>query len=323
MVDTSALEAIFRGSVKLKSDESCLIITDTLQEHIGWAFVDFAKTITDKVKITVIAPANEHAQEPPTDAALEMLEYDVQFLITSKSLSHTKARKAASAKGARIASMPGVTEDMINRCCAINCESLKQRSQKLHKLLSQASLIRVTTLMGTNITFTKGDSDWFGQNGGSFDFPGAFGNLPEGEVSFSPAACEGKYIVDASFPDMGILEEPILFEVKNGSVVRITGVRSDEIRARLDAVGPQAYKVAELGIGLNEKACIIGNVLEDEKVMGTVHIALGNNISYGGDNDVPLHLDGVIRDPDIFVDDKKIMQNGEFLGVFEEDDADV
>jgi leucyl aminopeptidase (aminopeptidase T) len=55
---------------------------------------------------------------------------------------------------------------------------------------------------------------------------------------------------------------------------------------------------------------VIGNVLEDEKVIGTVHIAVGNNLSYGGDNDVPLHLDGVIRKPDIYIDGKKIMEKG-------------
>lgn len=85
------------------------------------------------------------------------------------------------------------------------------------------------------------------------------------------------------------------------------------VRRRLDLAGEKAYRVAELGIGLNPKAKIIGLVLEDEKVLGTVHIALGNNLSFGGDNDVPLHLDGVILKPDIYVDGKKIMSRGKFV----------
>ena len=95
-------------------------------------------------------------------------------------------------------------------------------------------------------------------------------------------------------------------------VYEITGERAEEVIKRLDRVGPMAYLVAELGIGLNPKAKVTGNILEDEKVIGTAHIAVGNNLSYGGDNDVPLHLDGVITRPDIYADGKKLMQKGRF-----------
>ena len=148
---------------------------------------------------------------------------------------------------------------------------------------------------------------------GSFDFPGAYGNLPEGELSFAPKTCEGTYIVDASFPELGLLDSPLTFKVSGGIVNEITGELSEKVIQRLDKVGPKAYVVAELGIGLNPNAKVMGNILEDEKVIGTVHIAVGNNLSYGGDNDIPLHLDGVIRDPDIYVDGQKIMANGKFL----------
>ncbi|MCK4520976.1 MAG: aminopeptidase, partial [Nanoarchaeota archaeon] len=74
-----------------------------------------------------------------------------------------------------------------------------------------------------------------------------------------------------------------------------------------------AYSVAELGIGTNNKAKITGNILEDEKAMGTAHIALGNNKSYEGKIDVPIHVDGVFFKPTIIVDDKKIMENGKLL----------
>jgi leucyl aminopeptidase (aminopeptidase T) len=163
------------------------------------------------------------------------------------------------------------------------------------------------------MTFTVGKSQFFGKDGGSFHNPGDYGNLPEGEVSFAPETAEGVFVVDASFPGLGILGSPITFKVKGGMVREIAGERSDEVKKRLDRVGPKAYKVAELGIGLNPKARIIGIILEDEKVIGTAHVALGSNISYGGDNDVPIHLDGVIKIPDIIVDGKRIMRAGRFL----------
>lgn len=313
MVNESAIRAVFEGSLKLKSTESCLVVTDAIKEPIGRVFYKYARKITTRTELIVILPTKEHGAEPPENVAEKMLQYDVQILVTEKSLTHTKARREATAKGARIATMPSITEDIANRCLDIDYDALKEEAKRIYGLLKGASAVRVTTGSGTDIIFTVGKSEFFGKDGGSFDYPGAFGNLPEGEVSFAPETCEGVYIVDASFPDLGLLESPLTFKVRNGSVYEITGSRSKEVIDRLDRAGPKAYIVAELGIGLNPKAKVIGNVLEDEKVKGTAHIAVGNNVSYGRDNDVPLHLDGVITEPDFFIDDKKLMEKGKFI----------
>lgn len=312
MVLENAVRAVFEGSLKLKAEESCLIVTDTIKEPIGRAFYEYAKKISPNSKLITIEPTKEHASEPPEDVAGEMLKFDVEILVTEKSLTHTKARRDATSIGARIATMPSITEDIANRCLDIDYEDLKRRSNELYNIFSISKRIQITTELGTDITLTLGASTFFGKDGGSFDYPGAYGNLPEGELSFTPESCEGVYVVDASFPDLGLLDSPLTFTVKNGAVTGITGSHSEKVKKRLDAVGPKAYMVAELGIGLNPKAKVIGNILEDEKVIGTVHIAVGNNLSYGGDNDVPLHLDGVITKPDIYVDNKKIMERGRF-----------
>ncbi len=310
MIDQHAIKAVFEGSLKLKPTESCLIVTDTIKEPIGRAFYEHAASISPEVEIVVIEPTIEHGTEPPEDVARKMLEYDVQILVTERSLTHTKARREATANGARVATMPSITEDIANRCLDIDYDALKRESRRLYGIFKKADMVRVTTERGTDITFTVGTSSFFGQDGGSFDYPGAFGNLPEGELSFAPESCEGIFIVDASFADCGLLSSPLVFKVTGGMVTEITGTGADQITKRLDRVGPEAYKVAELGIGLNPKAKVIGNILEDEKVIGTVHIAVGNNLSFGGDNDVPLHLDGVITEPDIYVDGVRFMKKG-------------
>lgn len=313
MVTENAIKAVFEGALKLKPTESCLIVTDTVKETIGRAFYEYALTITDRAYIAVMDPTEEHAAEPPEEITQKMLSYDVQMLITEKSLTHTKARIKATQRGARIATMPDITEDIANRCLDIDYEELKKESNRIHDILKKSKEIKVTTPSGTDITFVVGEGMFFGKDGGSFDYPGAYGNLPEGEISFSPETCDGVYVVDASFPDLGLLKSPLSFTVSGGVVKEITGELSREVIERLDKVGPRAYVVAELGIGLNPKAKVMGNILEDEKVIGTVHVAVGNNLSYGGSNDVPLHLDGVMRDPDIYVDGKKLMENGKFL----------
>lgn len=313
MIKEDAVKAVFTGSLKLRSQESCLIVTDAIKEPIGRAFYEYAKKITPRTKLIVIEVTEEHGAEPPEDVASQMLEYNVQILVTDKSLTHTRARRDATGKGARIATMPSITEDIANRCLDIDYRALKNESNRLYNILKGAQKVRITTLLGTDITFTVGPREFFGKDGGSFDYPGAFGNLPEGEISFSPMSCEGVYVVDASFPDLGLLTSGLTFKVAGGIVCEITGEQSNKVLQRLDHAGSRAYQVAEVGIGLNPKAKITGNILEDEKVIGTVHIAVGNNLSYGGDNDVSLHLDGVITSPDIYRDGKKLMDKGEFL----------
>ena len=81
----------------------------------------------------------------------------------------------------------------------------------------------------------------------------------------------------------------------------------------LDAVGKNARNIAEFGIGTNDSAKLSGVILEDEKVKGTVHIALGNNVSMGGKVNVPIHLDGVMKKPTVYLDNKILMKNGKLL----------
>ena len=70
--------------------------------------------------------------------------------------------------------------------------------------------------------------------------------------------------------------------------------------------------MAEFGIGTNPFLHLSGNLLEDEKVKGTIHIAFGNSASMGGSNQVPVHIDCLIREPDIFADDVQVMEKGEW-----------
>ena len=82
------------------------------------------------------------------------------------------------------------------------------------------------------------------------------------------------------------------------------------LKQQLNAKGREAYNIAEVGIGTNHQAQIDGAILEDEKVLGTVHIALGNNSAMGGKVSVPIHLDGLIRSATLSVDDRILLENG-------------
>ena len=103
-------------------------------------------------------------------------------------------------------------------------------------------------------------------------------------------------------------------EVKE-NYAKIISNNKDSLRLKeiLDNIGMDAYNIVEFGIGTNPNAKITGIVLEDEKVRGTVHFALGNDLSYGRKNDVPIHLDGIVKEPTIIVDKRIIMKNGKFI----------
>jgi leucyl aminopeptidase (aminopeptidase T) len=308
-----ATETIVKDCMNIKENESVLVITDSEKRLIGDTLFQAAKKVTSKVSYSEIPIGKSNGQEPPEGCAEDMLNYDVIFLATAMSLSHTKARINASEKGARIASMPTVTEDIIKRCININYNELKQTHDKLREKLINSNKIRITTESGTDVTTSL--SVTHGQTAGLLHNKGDFGNLPTGEVDsgVKEGSTNGTIVVDASFAGLGKLNSHLKLEVKDGHVVSIEGNKADKLHEQLKPHGEKAYKIAELGIGTNPKAEITGNTLEDEKVLGTVHFALGNDLYYNGNNDVPIHIDGVVTKPTIFIDDEKIMDNGKLL----------
>lgn len=315
MIDKNAANAIFKGSLKLEGHESLLVVTDTDKLGIAEELLRYALRITAEADITVMEPASVHGTEPPRDVAQQMKLYQVLLLITKSSLTHTSARREATLKGARIATMPGATEDMINRCLDLDYERLRDVSGKLAMMIRKARRVKLITAKGTDMDFTVGPTGIFGEEGGVYDRPGAYGNLPEGEVAFAPSDSNGRLVIDGTFPGLGLLSAPLVMEIREGMARSVTGPGADKVKERLDSIGPAAYKVAELGIGLNPKARMTGNVLEDEKVVGTAHVAVGNDLSFGGKNDVPIHLDGVVTAATVHIDDKLILSNGEPRGI--------
>ena len=302
-------EIVLKKCLGLKKNEKVLIITDSKLYGLSKQFFTEAEKITDKVTLIKIPIPKVHGTEPSKKIANDMLKYNVELLITTKSLSHTKARKNACKKGARIASMPTITKGAIKRALNIDYEKLKWRNKKLMKILTKGKIAKVTTKKGTDLVMNIKGRKCFDDNG-IYDKKGLFGNLPAGEVAVAPVegTTNGVYVVDASFGGFGKLKKPLKIRVKDGYAVKITGSKAKCLKKYLK--NKKYRNIAEFDIGTNPKAKVSGCVLEDEKVIGTVHIALGNNISLGGKVNVPLHLDGVIKNPTVWIDKKKIMDNG-------------
>lgn len=308
-LDKSA-KIILKNCMGLKNIESCLIVTDSKLRLIGNALYKASLKTTNKSKLILTTVPETHGTEPPKNVADEMLKHDVILLATTKSLSHTKARENASSKGTRIASMPGITEAMMERALNVDFNKIKNLNNKIIAKLKNKNKIRITTKTGTGIEFKIEGRKWIGDEG-IYTKKGAFGNLPSGEIFIAPleGKTSGKIIVDASIGGIGKVDKNVDITVKEGFIADVNGGKIAK-KFKKSLKNKLCGNVAELGIGTNYKAKITGNVLEDEKVAGTCHIAFGNNRHFGGKVDVPFHVDVVIKKPTIYADKVLIMENG-------------
>ncbi|MEK6892125.1 MAG: aminopeptidase [Nanoarchaeota archaeon] len=312
MLLNKSANIILRDCMALKKNESCLIVTDKKLKSIGELLFRNSLKICKKSKLIFTNIPKSHGSEPPKNVAEEMLNYDVILLATIKSLSHTRARNAATNTGARIASMPGITEDMMQRTLNVDFYKIRETNNNLLSKLKNKSRIKITTGKGTSIEFNLKGRTWK-PDSGIYTKKSAFGNLPAGEIFIAPleGKTNGRIVADASVGGLGKVDKNIEIIVKGGFIESVRGGKIANIFTKL--LKSKLYKnVAELGIGTNPKAKITGEVLEDEKVMGTCHIAFGNNRHFGGKVDVPFHVDFVIRNPTIYADNILIMHNGKF-----------
>jgi leucyl aminopeptidase (aminopeptidase T) len=299
----------------VKKGENVVIVTDEPKRRIGTAFWETAKELEAEAIFCEIIPRSTNGEEPPRAVASLLRGCNVFMIPTSKSLSHTDARRQACAGGARGATLPNITEDSMKRTLRADYDRIEQRTRQVVSLLAGASEAHVLTELGTDITMSIEGRSCLEDTGIVRD-PGSFSNLPAGEAYLAPleGTAKGKIVVDGSCAGIGVIREPIAIEVEEGYAAGISG--GDEAKALLQLIlrfGKEARNIAELGVGTNDMAILSGSVLEDEKVMGTVHIALGDNISMGGKVAVPSHLDLIVKFPTLIVDSKEIIKEGKLL----------
>ena len=299
----------------LQSGESVLVIVDTPKREIGQVLLDQAIQMQAEALLMEMLPRENHGVEPPEAVAQAMKAADVVVIPTSKSLSHTAARKEANSSGARIASMPDVTPEMMARTLSGSYDRIAHRCIRYADLLTPALEAHILTPAGTDLRFSIQGRQGIADTG-IIRASGDFGNLPAGEAYVSPVegTANGRLVVDGSMAGIGKLEVPIVMTVEQGYVTEVTGgPDAEKLEAIINPYGKEARNIAELGIGLNELARITGLPLEDEKVLGTVHIGIGDNSNFGGSVSVPSHLDGILLQPTLTVDGTALIKDGKLV----------
>lgn len=296
-------------------DETLLILTDLQMRNIGRHLHEAALECCNEVFYIEIRPREINGQEPPEQIAEIMKSVDVVIIPTSKSLTHTNARREASKLGVRIGTMPNINEETMIRCLNAKYSKIIETTQLVADRLQGVETIRVTTKKGTDVTMPIKGRKIIASTGVLRNI-GESGNIPSGEVYLAPleTLTSGKVVFDGSFASIGLLKEDITIEIEKGYATKISGGdQAKQLEAILSRAGHDAFAVGEFGIGTNYKAQLSGTILEDEKVLGTIHIAFGNNVSMGGKIRIASHLDGLVTKPTVYFDNEIVMKNGKLI----------
>ena len=239
--------------------------------------------------------------------------------LSNYSTSHTRFRDLLTGTcKTRYASMPLFDAAMLEGAMNVNWRAIDRRTRSIARIVDKAEVVEIKTPNGTSISFSKkgrkAESDT-----GILTAPGAFGNLPAGEVYLAPVegTAEGRLVIE--WAPTRPLKSQVALTVKNGLVEEVSGDEeyAGYLRGKLSERMENA-NIAELGIGTNDMAKRPDNILESEKILGTIHIALGDNSSFGGNVSAPFHQDFVFFMPTVILVDKNgtktmLMKDGEFI----------
>jgi leucyl aminopeptidase (aminopeptidase T) len=308
---TASVQTVVHRCLAVKAGEDVLVIVDNSARTIGEALRDESAAAGADAVLTIMDPREMDGTEPPRTIAAALRACDVFIAPTSRSLSHTTARKRTTDAGARGATMPGVTEDMLARVMAVDFDLMAARSHAVADLLDESDTARITCPRGTDLSLDIAGRPGIADDG-NLTAPGAFGNLPCGEGFIAPLSGEGR-VVASSVGPLGISDEPAILTVEDGHVVAAVGGLGPEWLRLLDVHGERGRNLAELGVGSNDRAQLTGLVLEDEKILGTVHVAFGASAGIGGTVAVPIHLDVVVLDASLVIDGQPVLEDGRFV----------
>ncbi len=322
-LDASA-RMIVETCMDIRRGENVLIVCDPTTGDIGQALHEAAIKKSERVLLIVMPKAKHHGEEPPTPVANLMRQQQVILAPTKYSLTHTKAVRQALKDGARVATMPGITNDMFTHGgMAADFNKIKKRISNLGPHFRRRRIVNVKSKQGTDITFEVNWREWKLDDNGICNRPKMLTNLPAGKAFIMPTegTMNGVIIIDGSW-DSTLLDEQIELQIEDGIVVDVKGGQmAANIRQEFGEVAKKlrskerenVWTVAEFGFGMNDQARMGGNVLEDEKRLGNCYFSIGDNSALGGSSSVGIHIPGVLTSPSVWLDDSQILQDGEFI----------
>jgi len=321
---SASAKMVVETCMDIRRGENVLIVCDPTTGEIGKVLHEATINKSERVLLIVMPKAKHHGEEPPAPVANLMRQQQVVLAPTKYSLTHTRAIRQALRDGARVATMPGITNEMFTHGgMAADFNKIKKRISNLGPHFRRRRIVNVKSKQGTDITFEVNWREWKLDDNGICNRPRMLTNLPAGKAFIMPreGTMNGILIIDGSW-DSTLLDEKIELQIENGMVVDVKGgqiaanIRQEfgEVAKKLRSKDRESvWTIAEFGFGMNDQARMGGNVLEDEKRLGTCYFSIGDNTALGGSSAVGIHIPGVLTKPSVWLDDSQILQDGEFI----------
>ena len=183
--------------------------------------------------------------------------------------------------------------------------------RRVVEFLSPKQELRFVT-EGTDITFAVGGRTWVAADGHE--------NFPDGEVFTAPHDESTDGVIAFTYPAVfeGRQVDDVRLRFRGGEVVEATASRGEDFLQEMVALDDGARRVGELAFGLNDAVSVFTrNILFDEKIGGTMHLALGSAYpECGGTNRSALHWDMICdlrSGSEVYADGELVYRDGRFL----------
>jgi leucyl aminopeptidase (aminopeptidase T) len=319
-VERESLSNVMRGTLRLlkvcarvTQNDRVLVVLDTIHGYeLSRIMMNAADSLGLNLAIAIMKPRAYPGEEPPSSVTEAMKASDVIICATSMTMFYTQARLSACHSGARFLSIAGGSPSTLaSNAMLVDFRRQEKLVQRVAKRLTKASLVRITSDKGTDVELSVS-----GRQGhaitGLCKRPGDAQGVPDIEAYVAPVedSSHGVLVVDGSTSVTGLLKTPIRIDIQRGVARRISGgSQARRLRKILQNTKIRnSFRIGEFGFGLNPLARFCGSIIQDEAVMGSAHLALGENRPLGGRNEAPIHVDLVMKRPHVELDGEIVLK---------------
>jgi len=313
----------------LKPGERVLVVTDIPTRRVGEALKNAAAKVSPgNVKLALLEDFGERPLRSLPKGLKELIPWANVTFYAAKSMSGELAVRGPfirlAKKYARHGHMPSINERLMEEGMSADYERISEISKQVHDSVAKAKSARVTSPAGSDLSVRFHPKWRWKISDGIFRTKGAWGNLPDGEVFTAAWKANGTVVAEELgdwFSDKyGVLEgSPVRINVRN-SRANLRTIECSNTKLREELVkylktDRNSNRFGEFAVGTNiYLKQLIGNLLQDEK-FPSIHVAFGNPYpdETGATWKSRTHIDAIMRDATLWVDDRKLMENGRFL----------
>jgi aminopeptidase len=314
MIAQEAARNALKCVLRAEKGESIVIFCDDEKMNVGKAFVAGAMDLGLQTRFTILETDTETPRKEIPQQVKAILKQTPAIWVNLMRGAREEAPFRIELIGletreskSRLGHSPGITLDMLTEGALALTEEEHERMQRfanqLVQKLSRVTRIEIKNPAGTNLSLSVDGRSFFTDT--VIDTKTMkWMNLPTGEVTVAPVedSAEGEFVCDSAVGGIGTLKTPIKLTVRGGRAQTSSSKDHGILRRVRDSLNTDrnSSTIGEFAIGINPKARLVEEFLEAEKILGTVHIAFGNNSDFpGGQNPSKNHLDLLISKPSV------------------------